>query len=264
MRYALNGMCFPYSEAARNYELAAAAGYDGVEPVLDLEEIDEDEANRLANLAEQHDLSVPSMTTPTFWQYPLSATEEETREHAIEIGQQAIRMAAALGAETLLVVPGVVDESTRYDEAYENALTGVKTLAETAQAHDITLGIENVWNDFLLSPLEFRDFIDSAGRAGPVKAYFDVGNVLRFGYPDGWIRILGDRIAAVHVKDYDPEIDTIQGFTYPLHGGVDWEAVTQALADIGYDGWIAPEVSPYETHGERMPGQVLENLHSVF
>ena len=106
--------------------------------------------------------------------------------------------------------------------------------------------------------------LDAAAEAGPVGAYFDVGNVLRVGYPEQWIDILGDRIAAVHAKDYDAGIDNADGFTYPLQGDVPWDAVVTALDDIGYDGWIAPEVSPYEHRGERMPAQVLENLHAVF
>jgi hexulose-6-phosphate isomerase len=91
-----------------------------------------------------------------------------------------------------------------------------------------------------------------------------VGNVRRFGRPEQWLRILDERITRVHVKDYQTDIDTIDAFTYPLQGDLDWPAVDDALADIGYDGWITAEIPPYETHPEQMPPQLLHNLHRIF
>jgi hexulose-6-phosphate isomerase len=140
----------------------------------------------------------------------------------------------------------------------------VRELAGVAAEHDVPLAIENVWNDFLLSPLEFAEFVDRATEDGPVGAYFDVGNILAYGHPEQWIRILGDRIQKIHVKDYDTDIGTSEGFTYPTQGDVPWDAVADALGGVGYDSWITLEASPYPTGGEQMPRQSLECLEAVF
>jgi hexulose-6-phosphate isomerase len=266
MEYALNHACFPHDDLDRNLELAADAGYGGVELSLDPEDHlgNPDALDDLAERVARYGLDVSGVLTSGFWEAPLTSPDDETRAAGVETGEQLAAAADRLGAEVALVVPGRVDADTPYDAAYENALDGLRRVAPTAAEHGVTLAVENVWNDFLLSPLEFRDFVDAAAEAGPVAAYFDVGNVLRFGRPEQWIRILGDRIAAVHVKDYDASVDTIDGFTYPLQGDVPWAAVVEALDDVGYDGWVAPEVPPYEHRGERMPAQVLDNLHAVF
>lgn len=264
MQFALNAACFPHDSIAENVALAAEAGYQGIEPRLrpDGALTDPDARREIAALADEHGLAIPSVLSPAFWQHPMTSVDRETRERGVEMGERLVAAADELGAETVLVVPGQVNEETPYDAAYENALESVRELNDAAAEHGVTLAIENVWNDFLLSPREFATFVDDAGES--VGAYFDVGNVRRFGRPEQWIRILGDRIAAVHVKDYDTDVDTANGFTYPLQGDVPWDAVNEALAEIGYDGWIAPEVSPYETRGERMPAQVLDNLRAVF
>lgn len=266
MRFALNQMGFPGDDRAAAFRAAAAAGYDGVEPGLAPDGAlgDPDALGDLRALADDHDLAVPSVLSGLFWEYPLSSTDPETRQRGRELGRDLLRAADRLGAERVLVVPAVVDEDTPYDVAYENALDGVRDLAALAAELEITLAVENVWNGFLYSPLEFREFVAAAAEAGPVGAYFDVGNVLRFGRPEHWVPVLEDHLAAVHVKDYDTDVDTIDGFTYPLQGDVDWDAVAGTLDDAGYDGWVTPEVPPYETRGERMPAQVLDNLRAVF
>jgi hexulose-6-phosphate isomerase len=266
MQYGLNEMAFPGDDRDEAFRVAADAGYDGVEPSLDPEaELgDADALTDLRGLADEHDLAVPSVLSPLFWEYPLSSTDAETRELGRELVRELLYAADELGAETVLVVPGVVDADTPYDAAYERSLAGVRDLATLADDLGLALAVENVWNGFLYSPLEFRSFVDSAAEAGPVGAYFDVGNVLRFGRPEHWVPILDDHLAAVHVKDYDTDVDTIDGFTYPLQGDVDWDAVAAALDDADYDGWITPEVPPYQTRGERMPAQVLDNLRAVF
>lgn len=266
MRFGLNEMAFPGDDRAEAFRIAADAGYDGVEPSLDPDGAlaNEDAMTDLRALADEHDLAVPSVLSGLFWDYPLSSTDAATRRRGLELGRDLLHAADRLGAETVLVVPGVVDAETPYDEAYENALAGVSDLASLAGDLGVTLAVENVWNDFLYSPLEFRSFVAAAAESGPVGAYLDVGNVLRFGRPEHWISILEEHLAAVHVKDYDADVDTIDGFTYPLQGDVDWDAVAGALDEVGYDGWVTPEVPPYETRGERMPAQVLANLQAVF
>lgn len=121
----------------------------------------------------------------------------------------------------------------------------VEQLVPTAEELGVKLGIENVWNKFLLSPLEMRDFIDSFGSAA-VGSYFDAGNVLLTGYPEHWISILAQRIVRVHVKDFKKSVGTAAGFVDMLEGDVDFQAVRTALERIGYDGYVTAEMLPYE------------------
>jgi hexulose-6-phosphate isomerase len=132
-----------------------------------------------------------------------------------------------------------------YDVCYERAREAVAQILPTAERLGVTLGIEIVWNKFLLSPLELRDFIDSFGTAA-VGSYFDAGNVLLTGYPEHWIRILGKRIVRVHVKDFKKSIGTAAGFVDMLEGDLDFQALKGALAKVGYDGIITAEMLPYQ------------------
>lgn len=267
MRFALNQMGFPHDSLEQTVDFLADAGYDGFEPNLreDGPLWDDDRVAALADQADDAGLDVPAVSTTMHWDAPLSSPDPEVRERGIEIGERMLAVADALDAGTILIVPALVTEETPYDVAYERALAGVQAIADAAVDHDgVTVAVENVWNDFLLSPLEFREFVDEAGQSGPVGAYFDVGNVRRFGHPDQWISILGDRIERVHVKDYQTDIDTIDAFTYPLQGDLNWAAIDRALTDVGYDDWITAEVPPYESHPEQMPPQLLSNLRAVF
>lgn len=259
-------MGFPEDRHEANVILLAEAGYDGIE--LNLTEngpLWEDEAvERLTDRIEEVGLDVPAISTTLHWERQLSSPHEKTRVAGVKAGERMIELADAFNAGAVLIVPAVIDEATQYDEAYDRALESVQTLASIGADYNVTICIENVWNDFLLSPIEFAKFVDQASTAGPVGAYFDVGNIRRFGYPEQWIRILGDRIKRVHVKDYRTDIDTIDGFTYPLEGDINWKAVDDALAAIGYDGWVTAEVPPYRTAPERMPPRVRADIEYLF
>ena len=145
----------------------------------------------------------------------------------------------AYGGTTVLVVPAVVNTKVGYRDAYKRSQKHIRDLIPDAQAHGIKIAIEEVWNKFLLSPVEFARFIDEF-ESPWVGAYFDVGNVVEFGYPQEWIRELGKRILKVHIKEYAKP----KRFDYKLgEGEIDWTAVRDALRDVGYDGWITAEVS---------------------
>ena len=163
--------------------------------------------------------------------------------------------AKMIGAETILVIPGTVSVEfvpkwgvVPYDVVYERALEQIKKLAPIAESYGVQIGLENVWNKFLLSPLEMRQFIDAVG-SDYVGAYFDTGNVVYSGYPEQWIRILGKRIFKVHCKDYRRNPGGLNAFVDLLAGDVDWKAVRQAFADVGYEGWAAGEMIPQYAQG---------------
>ncbi|MED4128178.1 sugar phosphate isomerase/epimerase family protein [Shouchella miscanthi] len=189
-------------------------------------------------------LEMDSLSTALLWQTPLSSAEEKMQEQGKYVVRKMLELAHELDVSTVLVVPGIVTEDVRYDECYERSIAAVKELASVAEELNVKIGIENVWNRFLLSPLEMVRYIDEVNSTH-VGAYFDVGNVLQFGYPEQWIRILGERILKVHVKDFKTSVGTITGFTNLLAGDVNWQAVMEELQQIGYRGALTAELTPY-------------------
>ncbi len=144
----------------------------------------------------------------------------------------------AYGGTTVLVVPAVVNRKVSYRDAYKRSQKCIRELIPDAEKHGVRIAIEEVWNKFLLSPLEFARYIDEF-ESPTVGAYFDVGNVVEFGYPEEWIRELGKRILKVHIKEYKKE----KRFNYRLgEGEIDWSAVRTALNEAGYTGWVTAEV----------------------
>ena len=214
------------------------AGFDG-EEILQFETMAE--AEEVARLAQDIGLEIHSVMGGTHWQLPLSSPDEEVRTKGVEDMKNCLKMAGTTGADTVLLVPGVVNEDVSYDTAYEISLKSIAELVPTAEEVNVTICVENVWNKFLLSPLEMRDFIDQLNHP-LVQAYFDVGNVLLYGYPHHWIQILGSRIKKVHIKDFD--VNTKQ-FVGLLEGSVDYPRVIKALRDVGYDGYLTAELSSY-------------------
>ena len=243
---------FPKGTLEETFALAKKAGYDGVELSLDAEgEINMDSTQedmaKIKASAEKHGIELYSVATNLHWNYNLVSANEETRAMAKAIIKKQLDIASWLGCDTILAVPGAVGidwlpggEVVDYDVAYERALEGIKELSAYAEEKKVAIGLENVGNKLLLSPLEMRNFIDSIG-SDFVGAYFDVGNILRTGYPDQWIRILGSRIKKIHIKDFKKASNS---FVNLMEGNVDFPAVMKALEGIGYDGWITAEMGP--------------------
>jgi len=223
-----------------------------------------DECAEILNLSCKHNIKLLSLATGLYWSYSLTSSKPAVRKKAEDYTKKMLRIAQWLGVDALLVVPGAVDvffdpscEVVPYDVVYKRAMNAIKRLARTAEKCKVAIAIENVWNKFLYSPLEFRDFIDKIG-SRYVKAYFDVGNVIAIGYPEQWIEILGKRIAKVHFKDYKsmmkgPElkkfgINTLcglaTGFVDLGKGDVNWKAVIKALKKVGYSGPVTAEMVP--------------------
>jgi L-ribulose-5-phosphate 3-epimerase len=197
-------------------------------------------------------IEVASVASGESWGCSPSDDDPAVRARIVEFTRQALQVAAWLGTDAYLYVPGAVDvfflensPVVPYDVCDERARAAIRQILPAAERLGVTLAVENVWNKFLLSPLEMRDFIDSFGSPA-VGSYFDVGNVVLTGYPEHWIDILGKRIARVHVKDFKRSAGTAEGFVDLLEGDVDFEAVKAALARIGYDGYVTAEMIPYQ------------------
>lgn len=156
--------------------------------------------------------------------------------------RKMLEAAEALGLDTVLVTGGRVTETVPYDVAYERLSAALQELAPDAERHRVNIGLENVWNKLLLSPLEFRDFLDALG-SPYVGAYFDTGNVVLYGYPEQWIRILGTRIKKIHFKDFKVDYGASRfDWTQLMEGAVNWPAVMREIRAIGYDDFVITEV----------------------
>jgi hexulose-6-phosphate isomerase len=198
--------------------------------------------------SEKIGLPIHSVMNMDHWEYPFSSADPAVVEKSLEGARVSIRNAHLWGASTVLLVPAVVNAQTTYKEAYERSQPAIRKLIPLADELNVTLALEEVWNKFLLSPLEFARYIDEYD-SPRVKAYFDVGNVVLYGYPQDWIRTLGKRIAKLHIKDFsfkrEKGSDNSVASWVPLgEGDIDWLAVYEALNDIGYHGTATLELDP--------------------
>lgn len=225
---------------ADRLEIAAEAGFVGVEPNTIFDEAQVEEFRKGAEAAK---IRIDAVVCGTHWRDPLSDPDPAVYEKTMEGMRQSIRNAKALGGDMVLLVPAVVNPQVMYKDAWTRSVDRVKRLAEYAEEHEITIGIENVWNKFLLSPIESKAYIEEIG-SERVRYWFDVGNVVLFGYPQDWIRTLGPLIARVDLKDFDAGK---KAFVPLLEGSVDWPEVMKAFDEIGYEGYFAAEVQGGDT-----------------
>lgn len=253
-------------------QLAKDAGFDGIELSLDetgevsLQSTEADLLNVKA-MAKEIGLELYSIASGLYWTYNYTSESEENREKAISITRKQLEAAKILGCDTILVVPGAVEvafdpgEIVEYDVAYERAQSALKSLAPYAETLGVSIGVENVWNRFLLSPIETARFIDEIG-SDFVGSYFDVGNVMFMGYPEHWVKILNSRIKKVHFKDFRRETGNgnLSGFVDLLAGDVNWPEVMNSLKSIGYDGWVSAEMIPPYTH---YPNTIIYNTSNA-
>lgn len=238
---------------------AKSAGFDGLELSFDGEgDLDfnttQAEAEAVRRKADAAGMDLVGVATGFHWEHPLTSGDASKRTRGIAAVDKMLDIARWVGVDTILVVPGAVDvvfmpgsEVVPYDVAWDRSKDAIGGLVKKAEANRVHIGLENVWNKFLLSPLEMRDFIDSFG-SEYIGSYFDVGNVLLTGYPEHWIPILDKRIQRVHVKDYRRAVGSLDGFVDLGAGDVNWPAVMAALRGIGYDGWVTAEMIPAYTH----------------
>ena len=254
------GMCYgslpPKLSPKRKLELAKEAGLDGVE-IGQFETREETEKVRA--IAEDVGLEIHSVMAGTHWQLPLSSTNEEVRLKGVEGIKQALQVAAWAGAGTVLVVPGVVTADESYEAVYDISRKSIRELIPAAEKLDITMALENVWNKFLLSPMEMSEYIDSF-KHPLVQAYFDVGNILIYGYPHHWVETLGSRIRKVHIKDFNV---SQRQFVPVLSGDVDFPRFINALRGVGFDDYLTAELAPYPQFPEQLVWDTSHHLDCI-
>jgi L-ribulose-5-phosphate 3-epimerase len=221
------------------FRSAKEAGFDGIEVMSHLDRTE------VLKARDATGIPVPSVCGAMHWKFPLSDPDPKVRENGVEALKVSLEDANAYGADTVLLVPGRVTEFVRYDECWNRTVDEIRKAIPLAEKLNVRIAIEDVWNNFLLSPMEAANYVDQF-QSPAIGFYFDCGNILIYGWPEQWIRILGKRIAKVHIKEYSRKIGDSQGRSKGfdvklLEGDVNWSAVMKAFDEIGYNGWTTIE-----------------------
>jgi L-ribulose-5-phosphate 3-epimerase len=241
--------------AVEALDKAKELGYDAVEFTVDpagaiTPETSQKEAEAIRQEADKRGLKLITLASGLAWGASPTSSEVEVRRQAHANAKTQIRLAAWLGCSTILYLPGMVSACfvpdfapQPYDKVWQWAREGILQVLPLAEELNVKLGVENVWNRFLLGPVEMAQFIDSF-ESDFVGSYFDVGNVMLYGHPEHWIKILDKRIFAVHAKDFRVNVGNLDGFVDLLAGDVNYPVVMETLREVGYDGPLTAEYVP--------------------
>lgn len=248
------------------FKLAKELGFDGVElnsPVdFTMKEIME--------AKEKSGIETPTVVNKDHWSVPLSDPDPEVRKKCIASVAKSLEEIKELGGDTVLVVPGVVNDKVSYEDAYITSQNSIRELIPYAEKTGMQIGLENVWNNFLISPVEAKRYIDEINHP-LVGWYFDIGNVLRYGWPEHWVKTLNRRIMKLHIKEFSRELMNSaglwEGFKVDLlKGDNNWPVVMKAVSDINHQGgWLTAEVSGGDrNHLRNISNQMDEIISMLF
>jgi len=238
------------------FRLLKSLGFDGVE-LPSPNGFSEQEVLEARDAA---DIEIPGVVDSRHWHTRLNDPSAEVRGKGVAALQAALRDASAYGATTALLVPGLVDKNHDYEECYRHSQACIREVLPLAAELGVQVALENVWNNFLLSPMELARYLDEFDSPW-IGAYFDVGNVVRAGWPEQWIRTLAHRILKIDVKEYHRGK---RSFHVPLlEGDCDWPAVMLALRDVGYRGWFTAEVAGGGESALRDVGQRMDRIFKL-
>jgi L-ribulose-5-phosphate 3-epimerase len=246
------------------FNLIKSLGFDGVE----LDSPNDLDPEEVLAARDQAGIEIPGVVNSVHWRSPLSDPDPAVRAKCVESMKTALRECKRYGGTTVLLVPAVVNKEVSYQAAYERSQEEIRKILPVAEETGVKIAIENVWNNFLLSPLEAARYIDEFDHP-MIGWYFDVGNVVRYGWPEHWIRTLGSRILKIDIKEYSrkkqEEEGIWKGFQVKLNeGDCDWPAVNKALADIGYTGWGSAEVPGGNRERLREISERMDQLYGEF
>ena len=235
------------------------AGFEGVEPMSHMNQ------DEVVKALEENGLKAASVCCSTHWNKPVSDPDPAVREEGLNGLKQALRDARRYGASSVLFVAAVVKKEVSYADAYQRSQEEIRKALPLAEELGVKIAVENVWNHFLLSPLEAARYVDEFNSPW-IGWHFDVGNVITFGWPEQWIRILGKRIQKLHIKEFSREKANREGlgkgFDVPfLKGDNNWPAVMKALDEIGYDGWgIAEQPGADSAEGLKKLSEEMDRI----
>lgn len=225
---------------AERFQLAREAGFEEVEAhQCD----DPKEAEEIKRAADGARVRIHSVMNGDHWKFPLSSGEPDVVAKSMQAMRTSLANAKLWGADSVLLVPAVVNPQTSYKQAWDRSQRQIRELIPLAEKLKVIIAVEEVWNKFLLSPLEFAQYVDSF-QTPWVRAYFDVGNVVLYSYPQDWIRVLGKRIVKLHFKDFKFYNNARKAeFVNLREGEIDWKEIYNALKETGYKGSATVELS---------------------
>ena len=214
------------------------AGFEGIEPSSHMNQ------DEVVRAMEETGLKAASVCGSRHWGKPLSSPDEKIRAEGLDALKQTLRDAKRYGATSILLVPGVARNGVTYEECWQRSIAGIRQAIPLAEELGVKIAVENVWNDFLMKPEQAKQYLDEINSPW-VGWHFDIGNHVKFGPSEEWIKVLGKRILKLHIKDYSTVADTSgkqKGFGVKLlEGSVNWPAVMSELDKIGYTGWAITE-----------------------
>jgi len=233
----LISMLPPHLSYLDRFKMARDVGFETIQcqTIADLRT-----ANEIREAAEKSGLPIDSVENMDHWKYPLSSADPAVVERSLQGMRTSLHNAKLWGAHCVLLVPAVVNEQTSYHDAWVRSQRQIRKLIPLAEELKVTIALEEVWNKFLLSPLEFARYVDEF-KSPWVKVWFDVGNVVLYGYPQDWIRTLGSRIVDVHVKGFKHTGNCYEWVNLG-DGDIDWPEVRKAFQEIGYRGAAITEL----------------------
>jgi hexulose-6-phosphate isomerase len=244
---------------ADRMKLVRTVGFDAIEGQT---VTDQHEAEEIKKAADDAKVRIHSVMNMAHWENPFSSSDPAVVEKSLAGMRTSLHNAKLWGAEAVLLVPAVVTPQVTYREAWTRSQKQIRKLIPLAEELKVIIAIEEVWNKFLLSPLEMPKYVDEF-ESPWVKSYFDVGNVVFYGYPQDWIHNLGKRIAKVHLKDFKitgPGFGDGYRFVNLGEGDIDWAAVRKAFADVGYTGYATTELEGGDEAYLRDVGQRVDRL----
>ena len=243
MKPGITQLCLSRHDLEADLSKARSLGYEAIELVFSDEgspniDASTSEISAVGEACRNHGLDLCSMIAIRKNAGSLLSPSADERAKRVAILKRGFEIAEILGVDALLLHPGALDPKSSYSTTWDNFRDALRGLAPEAERRDTRIGIENVWNQFMLSPREAGQLVDEVGSAS-VGIYLDTANMILYGYPDMWIKELGQRIFKVHVKDFRRGDGQ---WVQLMDGDTDWPAVMAELRGIGFDGALVSEV----------------------
>jgi hexulose-6-phosphate isomerase len=240
------------------------AGFDGLQLNMPAKNLP---VEQVKAALDESGLKMEGTCDAEHWRLHLSSPDPSIRRAGLDVLMESMRQCKALGGTSVLLVPGVCNEQVSYDDAYKRSQEEIRKAVPLAHELNVQIAVENVWNNMHLSPLEAARYVDEIG-SPLVGWYFDIGNVLKFGFPEQWIRILGKRIMKIHIKEYSRKLMDEKGpragFGVDLLAGSNnWQAIMRALDDVGYtspDNWATIEMPGGDAARMKTLSQQLDQI----